>query len=72
MKKLKKFVLNSSISRLTDFEQLSIVGGNTSTTSCSDQAYEQCSGICYSYGYQGNCGWIKTNSRCACSVIYVN
>ncbi len=71
MKKLKKFVLNSDVTRLTNLEQLNIVGGDTSSNSCSGKPYGQCSGSCYAFGYEGSCGWVKTEERCACAVVYI-
>lgn len=71
MRKLKKFVLSSNVNRLTDYEQLNVVGGNTSTNSCSGKTYEQCSGTCTAFGYQGSCGWVKVYDKCACAVVYI-
>lgn len=73
MKKLKKFVLNSDISLLTNFEQSNIVGGKRPSTRCSDLSYDQCGGPCYSDGYQGRCGWVKkAPARCACAIVYAD
>ena len=35
MKKIKKFVLSSNLTLLTNHEQLNVVGGNAKTNSCS-------------------------------------
>lgn len=71
MKKLKKFVLNSNLTILTNHEQLNVVGGNANTNTCSSKSYDQCGDTCYAFGYQGKCLWVKKDSRCACSVTYV-
>ena len=71
MKKIKKFVLTSNLTLLTNHEQLNVVGGNAKTNSCSGKSYDQCGGTCYAFGYQGTCGWVKKDSRCACAVAYM-
>lgn len=72
MKKLKKFILRSDVYRLTNIEQMNVVGGNTaSTTGCGDKSYDTCSGTCYYEGYEGSCVWVTAYSSCKCATITI-
>lgn len=71
MKKIKRFVLASGINRLTDFEQMSLMGGTLTGNGCSGKEQSQCGGKCYSDGYEGTCGWVGAYSECRCVIIYV-
>lgn len=72
MKKIKRFVLASGINRLTDFEQMSLMGGTLTGNGCSGKEQYECSGECSdSDGYEGTCGWVKAYSECRCVIIYI-
>lgn len=74
MKKLRRFVLTPNVTRLTDFEQMNIVGGDDApTTGCAGLSQAQCSGTCYIDGHEGSCGWtaVPEPGSCTCAVVYV-
>ena len=70
MRKLKKIVITSDISILTDLEQSSLFGGQSSKpTGCEGKPYDKCSGYCYIGNDRGKCGWTyKDLNRCTCAV----
>lgn len=70
MRKLKKFVLSTNVSCLTNLEQLNIIGGSSSSNSCSNKPKDQCSGSCYDGGIPGYCGWTSKWNRCTCATTY--
>ena len=72
MKKLKRFVLRSGINCLTDFEQMSLIGGTSTGNECTGKKEDQCSGTCFdSDGYEGSCLWINKYDACMCLTIYI-
>lgn len=74
MKKLKRISLMPGVQILDAMAQKQIRGaGDVDPNVChAKTTRDACYGSCVDYaGNSGYCGWVGTESRCACAVIYI-